>query len=163
MSFLASILFTLALQDAPPTTVVDDVAKCREISDPTERLACFDRAAGVLAQAQEADELVVIDRNVALETKRENFGRDDNLPKAAERMVEDVKIKEISESITEFALLDFGKYIFRLSDGSIWRMTDVDRNLRPRVGDSIEIKKMPLGGYMATIDGDRRGVRVKRN
>ena len=64
---------------APPkppgrAELVKELSACRAITDSTERLACFDKTAAALDEAQNKGEVVVVDRRQVQEVKREAFG-----------------------------------------------------------------------------------------
>ena len=146
---------------AAPPAVYQAVVDCRGIADAAQRLACFDRTVGEMAQAGEAKDLVVIDRETMRETRRGLFGF--SLPKI--RLFgggEDDKdqIREIESTIAGIRSAKDGLPVFTIADGARWKQTD-GRNLFPKVGQKIRIKAASLGSYMASIEG-RAGVRVMR-
>ena len=46
----------------PPAAAVRKLADCRALTDPTDRLACFDREVGALVVKVERKELALVDR-----------------------------------------------------------------------------------------------------
>lgn len=147
---------------APSPPVYQAVVDCRAIDDASERLACFDRTVGEMAKAGEAKELVVIDRATMRETRKGLFGF--NLPKlklfgGGDEDARD-EVKEIDSTITGLRSAKDGLPIYTIEDGARWKQTD-GRNVFPRIGQKIKIKRAALGSYVASIDG-RAGVRVMR-
>jgi hypothetical protein len=160
----------LVMQQAPATLpvkespeVLQDVTKCRDIADPSERLACFDAATKTLEEKTANNEVVVVEREEIAKEKRRRFGL--SLPDfgifggGVDRGEDDVR--EISTTIAAISEFGYEKYRFALTDGSIWATTESNRNLRPRKGDTIVIERGALGGYTAKIDDDDL-VRVAR-
>ncbi len=53
---------------------LQDLARCRTITDDQARLACFDKAAATFDEAEKAGDIVVVDKAQAGEVKRQAFG-----------------------------------------------------------------------------------------
>jgi len=151
---------TQPLAAAPPPKIFIDVVQCRAITDPAQRLACFDRSVGTLATAQASKELYVADKEAMREARRGLFGL--NLPKmrifADDDMEKDVSA--IESTIAAFNESQKG-YVFTLKDGARWRQTDGIYMDRPKVGAPIRIKRAALGSYFGTING-KGGFRIER-
>lgn len=146
---------------APPP-VYQAVVDCREIADPAQRLACFDRTVGVMASATAEKDLVVLDRATMRETRKGLFGF--SLPKlklfgGGDEDARD-EIQEIESVIAGLRSASDGYPIFVLEDGGNWKQTE-GRNVFPKVGDPIKIKRASLGSYMANVK-NKAGVRVMR-
>jgi hypothetical protein len=146
---------------APPP-VYQAVVDCRDIADPTQRLACFDRTVGVMASATAEKDLVVLDRATMRETRKGLFGF--SLPKlklfGGGDEDERDEIREIESSIAAVRSAKDGYPIFVLEDGGNWKQTE-GRNVFPKVGDPIKIKRAAMGSYMANVN-KKAGVRVMR-
>jgi hypothetical protein len=151
----------LAKDDEPPRTpqVVQDVVDCKAVTDPSARLACYDAKVAVMATGIEKRELVVADREMLRDAQRGLFGI--SVPKiklfGAGGQEE---LKEIESTISAVRTANDGLPIFILADNSRWKQVD-GRNVFGKSGDSIRIKRMPVGGFMANVDG-QSGVRVVR-
>lgn len=138
--------------------VVDDLAACRSIAAPEQRLACFDRAADALVSARQSREIVVLDRQEVKKTERSLFGF--SLPKlpffgggGEGGKANEPRVDEIESTIAGISPAGYGKYSFRLADGSIWQMIEMDTNMKPRAGDKIRIERAALGSFRASIKG----------
>jgi len=152
-------------KDTPsaPPPVYHAVIDCRALADAGQRLACFDRTVGAMAAANAQKELVVLDREAVRETRRGLFGF--NLPKlklfgGGDADDERDAIKEIESTIAGIRTGKDGVPIYTIAEGARWKQTD-SRNVYPKAGDKIRIKRATLGSYMASIDG-QAGVRVMR-
>ena len=146
---------------APPA-IYQAVVDCRALADPAQRLACFDRTVGEMAKAGEAKDLVVLDRQTMRETRKGLFGF--NLPKlklfgGGDDDDRD-EVKEIESTIAGLRTADDGMPVMTIADGARWKQTE-GRNVFPKVGDPIRIKKATLGSYMANVN-KRAAVRVTR-
>ena len=146
---------------APPA-IYQAVVDCRTVGDSAQRLACFDRTVGEMATATTQKDLVVLDRESMRETRKGLFGF--SLPKL--KLFggggDDSKdeVQEIEAGISGIRSASDGFPIFALDDGGHWKQTD-GRNLFPKVGDRIKIKRAAMGSYMASI-GKKSGIRVMR-
>lgn len=151
-------------KDTPvaPPPVYQAVVECREIADAAQRLACFDRTVGVMASATAEKDLVVLDRAAMRETRKGLFGF--SLPKlklfGGGDEDERDEVQEIESSIAALRSAKDGYPIFVLEDGGNWKQTE-GRNVFPKVGDPIRIKRASLGSYMANVN-KKAGVRVMR-
>lgn len=147
----------------PPATPTQIKAlyACRDITDPTARLACFDREVGELANADQAREITFTDKETVKKTRRGLFGF--TLPNLGifgggdEDRIESVETTVVSASDA-----GNGHYRITMADGSVWVQTDnKTMPLRPRAGQKIEIKAAALGTYFLSLEG-RPSVRVRR-
>lgn len=144
---------------APPE-VFTRVTECRQIVDPTERLACYDRAVAALAGAQARQQVVVVDQEQIRQTRRGLFGLD--LPNIGRLFSHEEGLREITAKLRSADLGGNGRWVFTLEDGSVWRATESRPFSRePRAGMQIRIRQAALGSYMANIAG-QRAIRVTR-
>jgi hypothetical protein len=148
---------------APPA-VYQAVVDCRGIAEAAQRLACFDRTVGEMAKAGEDKNLVVLDREAMRETRKGLFGF--NLPKLKlfgggdDNDDGEQEVTEIESTIAGIRTADDGMPVFTIADGARWKQTE-GRNVFPKIGDPIRIKKATLGSYMANVN-KRAAVRVMR-
>jgi len=150
--------------------LVKALSDCRAITDPTERLACYDKAAAALDEAQTKGDVIVVDRQQAREVKRQAFGF--NLGNALSIFSppagkEGPKDKEAEESITSVAKsvsqTAVGKWIVTLEGGAVWRQIDSDVLPNdPRPGSKIHIRRAALGSFLMSVDG-QSSIRVHRD
>ena len=55
----------------------------------------------------------------------------------------------------------YGLYVMTLAEGGEWQTIEADRAFEPASGQTIVIKKGPIGNYNANVAGGK-AVRVKR-
>lgn len=153
-------------QAAPQTPqrpeMLERLAACRVVADPTARLACYDGAAAALDNAQQQGELVVIDRAGVNETRRQLFGFDvPTLPRLfGESATAD--ISSIETTLQSASQAGENRWVFRLADGSTWRQIDSDPvRFQNRPGQEVRVRKASLGSFLLTV-GSSRAVRVRR-
>jgi len=125
---------------------------CRAITQPAERLACFDREIASVMAAEARNEIVVFDREQVRKTQRSLFGLSipnfkifgDDSPDSE---------KEIESTIKRVWTHTNGKWGFELADGARWVQID-SRELvfDPEPGQPIRIRRAALGSYLANVD-----------
>lgn len=150
----------------PPrkSPLVNAIAACRQIADPTQRLACFDKASGDLVAATEKGDVSVVDRADLRQARRSLFGF--NMPKlpffSGDKSADDVSDKLVSK-VTAVKALPHDRYVVRLADGNaLWETLESYGAFHaPRVGDSVEVNRGPLGSYVLRF-GKQRGVKGRR-
>lgn len=149
-------------KEPPPRPAeIEALYACRDIADPTERLACFDRTVGALSSADEAREISFADKETVKKTRRGLFGF--SLPDLGLFGGDDAdKIDHIETTVVSASDAGYGRYRIEMADGSVWVQTDNDiMPLRPRPGQKIEIKSAALGTYFLSLEG-RPSIRVRR-
>lgn len=160
----------VAAKDADPAenAYLEAVRACQPITEPNQRLACYDKAVGDMVAATEQGELQMVDRAQVRDAKRKLFGF--SLPdfgifgggkdKAGET------VDEVDEVlVTTIASVRSGRdgnWILTTAEGAVWELAETPRRLMtPRVGQSLELRKAALGSYFIRING-QGGVRGKR-
>lgn len=151
---------TQPLASAPAPKIFQDVVNCRAIADAAQRLACFDRSVGALADAQASKDLYVADKDAMREARRGLFGF--NMPKMRIFGDDDME-KDVDQIETTIAGIASGQrgFIFILKDGARWAQTDGAYMDRPKAGSTIKIKRASFGSYFGSING-RVGFRIER-
>jgi len=149
------------VDDVETPEIVSKLFECRDIAEPDERLACFDREVGRVAEAQASRELVIADREQVKETKRGLFGL--KLPKLGIFGGSDEdEVSEITATLAGATKLRNGRHIFELEDGARWIETEDVRGFRKfKAGDTIVIKKGSFGSFDAKVNG-KRASKVRR-
>lgn len=146
-------------EKASQPKVLQAVLDCRAITDPTQRLACYDRSADALDTATTTREVLVVDRATARKTKRGLFGL--TLPKV--KLFgdnDDEEIEQIESTIASTHSARDGSVVFVLPDGARWKQTD-GRDTYAKAGQPIVIRKGALGSFFARVN-NQTGVRVVR-
>lgn len=144
--------------------LIKELSACRTVTDPTERLACFDKTAAALDEAQRKGDVVVVDRQQVREVKRQAFGfRLDALSvfnKGGAKEAEDEAITTVATAAYRNAS---GKWVVTLEGGAVWRQIDDEELSRdPHPGSQIRVRKASLGSFMMNVDG-QPGIRVHRD
>lgn len=146
---------------SPLVTAID---RCRQMTDPAQRLACYDSAANALLNATNTGEVSIVDRGEVRKVRHSLFGF--NLPRvpffSGDTTANEAQDK-IDSTITSVKALNNGYYQMVIADNNaVWVTTDDSINFDPpRPGQKIEILRGALGNYFLRING-QVGVRGKR-
>ena len=142
---------------APLATVLN----CRAIEDQSARLQCYDTAVAALDARQQAGDVVVVDRAELQANERQLFGF--ALPSLSLFSRENTEpVQRLAATLSSTSQQASGKWLFRLSDGSVWRQTDSQRvRSVPRTGAEVTVRRAAMGSFMLD-PGPGRSIRVER-
>lgn len=170
-ALLAAVAGPLGAQEpqtAKTPEVFSKVLDCRTISDAAARLACFDQSVAALAGAQEAKQLVVVDKAEIREARRGLFGF--KLPRIRlfgggdddedESGAVEARVDSLEAKVTAVGG-DSGSWVLTLDTGARWQQIDGEYINRPVVGADLSITRGQLGGYTAKV-GSGRAFKVRR-
>lgn len=148
----------------PPPSQVRDLIGCRNVSEPTARLACYDSHAGALANAIESRDVVVVDREQVRNTRRSLFGfslPNFNLFGHSNGDDPEEEIREITGTVASAQRVNYA-WVVTLADGSRWRQTDdTVLALSPRAGMPARVERAALGSYRMIL-ARMPGMKVRR-
>jgi crotonobetainyl-CoA:carnitine CoA-transferase CaiB-like acyl-CoA transferase len=152
---------------APPATSQVEVLKgltaCRAITDGPARLACYDKAAAAIDQAQASGEVLVIDRAQARAARRQAFGFNLSALSILDRTAPRDEVNTLNSTVAEAYRNSDGKWVIVLEDGAHWRqIDDADLSHSPHAGSVIRIRHASLGSFVMNIDGQPY-IRVHRD
>lgn len=158
----------LAADEKPESSYVTALRECQGKTDPAERLACYDTAVASMVAASSEGEVRVVDRAEVRETRRKLFGFAlPDLGIFGGRGDKD----EAGEEAEEFTTLNTtitgvrtssGSYVLVTAEGAQWQLDEMPaRLMKPKVGQTLEIKKGALSSYFLRING-QKGVKGRR-
>ena len=149
------------LPPTAPPAAVQSLLACRSVTEPAQRLACYDRAAQGFADAMVKKEVVVIDKARANEARRSLFGF--SIPNFGALLGGGGdEINQIQSTVEGAVENGDGSWTVRLADGSTWTQTDdTPVALPPRQGDKVLVKRGTLGSYFLKL-GSQPGFKAKR-
>lgn len=147
----------------PPPPAYQELVKCREVADPTARLACYDAQATRLEQATAAGDVVISDRASLREARRGLFGfKLPTLGIFGGGNDDKEEIKSIEGVIASARPFGYGAWRITLEDGSVWEQTDDERPVfDPAKGDKVKVYTGALGTFRMNIAG-QRAIKVRR-
>jgi len=123
----------------------DALRECAKISDPTQRLACFDVIVSKLPQV-EADRFGM---TADIERKRDPPG------------VKQAKETTLVGKIAELSQAPQGELTFTLDNRQVWIEAEPKPNIQFAVGESVHIEHGVMSSLWLVADQHRK-VRVKR-
>ena len=138
--------------------------RCRQIADPTQRLACYDTAANALVQAANSGAVAVVDQGEIRKARHSLFGF--TLPKipffSGDETADEAQ-RQLDSTITSVQALNNGYFRIVIADNNaVWEITDSSISFDPpRKGQKITIIRSALGSYFLRING-QVGVRGRR-
>jgi hypothetical protein len=149
-------------QERVSSSLIDAIAKCLELKEETERLACSDTAGQALVDATRRREVVIVDKEEVKSTRRSLFGF--SLPRLGlfgnDGPDQGEQIDRIEAKVVRVAALGYGKYAIEIEGGARWHTTEGwERPPFPKVGDTLSIRSGSLGGYFVKL-GSGSAVRV---
>ncbi|MCX7358801.1 MAG: hypothetical protein NT015_11775 [Alphaproteobacteria bacterium] len=175
---LASLAFialtgSVAAQEQQPTPdVLNQVYACRNITDEAQRLACYDGAVGNLQSAQNAGNLVAVDRQRAQEVDREAFGfslpslsrifGSNNSSASNPSAPQFERIDNIEMQLASVTLRRNLPATFRMTNGQVWVQIDDENARNAREGGTITIERASMGSYLMHVEAGGPAIRVRR-
>lgn len=149
--------------DPPVAPALTRLIECRSVTDPAQRLSCYDTRLAELEAAAARKEVVVVDRDQIRKARRTLFGLTlPNLGIFGDSAEEGEGVSRIDTTIAQVQETADGKWLLTLAEGGTWQQTD-SRELivDPSPKDPITIRRAALGSYLANIQG-QPAIRVKR-
>lgn len=164
----------LAAQDAAndraasaENSYVAALRACQGKTDPAERLACYDTAVAAMVSASSEGEVRVVDAEDVRQTRRKLFGF--ALPDLG--IFGGNSDKDDPETAEEFTTLNTTitgvrasgqTLVVTTAEGAQWQLDELPaRLMKPRIGQTLEIKKGALSSYFLRING-QKGVKGRR-
>lgn len=178
LASLAFIAFAgpAAAQEQPTVTpdALDRVYACRNITEEAQRLACYDAAVGNLQAAQNAGNLVAVDRQHAQEVDREAFGFQlpslsrlfgNNSPAAAANpnAPQFERVDNIQMTVASVTHRRNMPSTFRMTNGQVWVQIDDEVARNVREGGTVTIERASLGSYLMRVEAGGPALRVRRS
>jgi len=140
--------------------------ECTAITEPTERLTCFDRSVANLRSAEEKKEIVAIDAKAARKIKREAFGF--NLPSLPKLGLPKIGIESKADALVApvKSIRKSGRTLMiTLENGQVWKEVGGRLNYIPKGDLTATIKPKSVGSFMISLNNGKttvRGLRVRR-
>lgn len=154
-----------AMAQVPDNVVINILRECAKIGDATARLACYDnnirQAGGTPSAAAPAGSPRSGPAPVAPQPTQ-SFGleqaREPRAPQA-----QPARVDEVQGRVASVTPREPGVYLVTLDDGAQWLFSEsVSQQFRaPRRGDTVEIERGALGGYLMRVDR-QQAVGVRR-
>jgi hypothetical protein len=165
---LATAVSFFAQGAAADESIEDRFAACAAMTDEAARLNCFDRAADDLkppvvvaeppAPEPAAAPVPAAAPAPAAAAKAPTeplamFGMNPEL--ASKQEPEKVELTQISAVVVEITKRTRGERVMTLDNGQVWTEKGAESYFRVKVGDTVVIKKISMGGYRMVGRGNR--------
>lgn len=140
---------------------------CQGKTDPAERLACYDTAVAAMVSASSEGEVRVVDAEDVRQTRRKLFGfalPDLGIFGGDSDKDDPVTAEEFTTLNTTIAGVRASgqTLVVTTAEGAQWQLDAMPaRLMKPRVGQTLEIKKGALSSYFLRING-QKGVKGRR-
>ena len=157
-------LAAVSKPDARRAAVLDALAACRKETVDAQRLACFDKAAGALDEAEAKGQIVVVDREQVREVKRQAFGFTlPGLSLFGARGQPEEKVDRISYTLDHAGRTGAGLWVMTTTEGAVWVQTDGSEEMHsdPHKGSTLAVRHAALSSFFCNVDG-QRAVRCNR-
>lgn len=175
----AGFLVAVPAQAQSARDVLSEVAKCADIAAAKERLECYDAVAGRAKTVMTAPAEAVPVRQATAQPAEEEaeggvlewFGLSRPVKKEEDFGKPPVptgpkEIKEITSGVLELAKNPYGRSIFILDNGQVWKQIDGDiTEVRDPSRDEklrVSIETGMFGSYSLKIEGRTGIVKVRR-
>ncbi len=163
VSFSTATALGAAAKPRATAAAVQTVLDCRALSDDVQRLVCFDKSVGAMAQAQSSGDLLAMDKEQRQAVRRQTFGL--TLPSLSlfDRGEKPEEADNITVKVLGAKLNPLGKWIIRLDDGAVWRQTDDNQLINdPHSGSKAVIHRGMIGSFLMNVDG-QQAIKVHRD
>lgn len=154
-----------AAQTPPRAEALERLYACASISEDAARLACYDEATGRLQSAQNAGDLVAVDREQVQQIQRESFGFSlatiaNLLPQREDGGDDGPQFVELE--VANIIAHGNGAHTFVMADGQRWTQVEAQRATNVRAGDTIRIRRGAIGSFLLVPSRGGAAHRVRR-
>ena len=141
---------------------VMDLGSCSELSDPGERLKCFDKTMGKKIDYQDYL-LTQSSRMSQEEIESRYFGRKGKeLEDSIERSVERTIPKRLGTVIKKVRKYNTDRYYLDLENGQTWKIIEPSRRKEFQTGMNVVIEKGRMGTFTVRLEGVNKKYSAKR-
>ena len=142
---------------------VMDLSSCTELTDPNERLKCFDRSLG---NENSNNDIYFTKKSGSLsqeEIEKNYFGKSgSDLEDSIERVTERSIPKSLGSIIVKVRKYNTDRYYLDLENGQTWKLIEPSRRKEFQKGKNIVIEKGRMGTFTVRLEGLNRKYTAKR-
>lgn len=175
----AAVVISMPAQADPARDALAEIAKCSDIPAAADRLQCYDAAAQGAKTAMSTPAPATVERQAAAQPAQEEegggvlswFGLERPVTKTEDFGKPPVptgpkEIQQISANVLEFAKNPYGRSLFILDNGQVWKQIDGDQTevRDPSKGETmkVSIETGMFGSYSLKVEGRTGIVKVRR-
>ena len=152
-------------EPARRAAALEALSTCRKESDGAVRLACYDKAAGALDEAEAKGQVVVLDREQVRTVRRQAFGFEMpsfSLFNPRTRAPADEQVDRVTYALDHVGHTAAGAWVLFTTEGVNWVQTDDEPiNTPPHKGSELKVRRAAMASYFCNVDG-QRAVRCTR-
>jgi hypothetical protein len=139
------------------------IAACAALTEDAARLACYDKTARALVEAEKTGDVVIVDQAQVKEVKRQSFGFNINVGPLFDRPGRTEQVMELVTAVDGAWQSGEGKWLIRTAEGQVWRQIDGESLFAsPKKGDKVVIRHGSLGSYFLKV-GTESSIRAHRD
>lgn len=170
-NFLPAAIAFFLFGQAAADSIDDRFAACAAMTDEAARLSCYDGAADALKPPVVVTESPAAEPVAASEPEPEPepapppepaeapadplalFGMNPEL--ASQQETAQAELKEIKAVAVDVTKRTRGEHVVTLDNGQVWTEKDAESYFRVKVGDTVTIKRISMGGFRMVGRGNR--------
>ena len=138
-------------------TALKALSDCRRETDTAVRLACYDKAAATLDEAETSGQIVVLDREQVRTARRQAFGLDlssINLFRRTPGAPKEDRVDHVALTVARAGRNGDGRWRLTTEEGPTWVQTDSEEiALEPHAGSKLTVSSGLLGAFFCKVDG----------
>lgn len=160
--FLGIVSLANGAEPARRPALFQAVTDCRKLAQDAARLACYDKAAAGLDEAEAKGQVVVIDRDQVKAVRRQSFGL--TLPAFTlfNRGTKEDQVDRVTIELARAYQDSSRRWVMVSTEDVVWAQTDDESiNIEPHKGSTVAIRKAALGSFFCNVEG-QRAVRCER-
>lgn len=170
VAVLACAAPAAAAEDRAPAEpeLYQKMVACKDIADPAERLACYDRQVTAFDSATKNRDIVIADREEVRKTRRGLFGftapigRLLGLGGDGEKDAKDEAIERLETKVARVGKTADGGWRLTFEEAGTWEQIDTRGwVMSPKIGQGAVISRGALGSYLVSVDG-QRAIKMRR-
>lgn len=154
LTFGANAAYAQEVRSPLPSQSFQDLLDCRQISEPRQRLTCYDSQAALLAAAKDRRDIVITDKGEIRKTKRKLFGFAMPSSSLLGDEGDNEKLDRLESAVTSARRNRDAGWIVQIAEGGTWEQMDSKvLALSPKPGQKVIVTKGALGSFFMSIDG----------
>lgn len=160
----------IAAKDREPAEpeLYQKMVACKDIAEPAERLACYDRQVAAFDTATRNHDIVIADREEVRKTRRGLFGFTAPIGRLLGLGGDDGKgeqddaIERLETKVARVSKSADGGWRLTFDEAGTWEQIDTRGwVMSPKIGQVAVISRGALGSYLVSVDG-QRAIKMRR-
>ena len=141
-----------AMAERAPVPQVDALLACRDLTDATARVACYDAKGEQLRAAMAAGDVLVASKQELVTKRREGFGFSAAGKGPVFETKDQPEISEVTTRLTDVQSFGYGQWRMVTADHGTWETTSGDAfDFQPAAGMTVNIRRGSLGSFVVRL------------